>query len=212
MENQKSNHVNEVLQLPLAEAFDKDLRAALEAADSIGTVVLAFLDLDHFLEVNDGYGFAVGDDVLIRTGEYLRGKLPEGVGLYRYGGDQFAALFTGEYEREDVLLLMEEIRRGYDVKLPAGEAVTTSIGISAAPEDGARAEELVRKADGAMFRAKFCGRNKVCLAREEKMVTKTAHYTTDQLKRLTKVSKREGIGEAILLREALDALLKKYDV
>ena len=47
-------------------------------------------------------------------------------------------------------------------------------------------------------------------AREEKMVPKTSHYTSDQLKRLSALSKREGIGEAILLREALDMLLKKY--
>ena len=45
-----------------------------------------------------------------------------------------------------------------------------------------------------------------------KMVPKTSHYTQDQLKRLNLLSKREGIGEAILLREAMDMLLKKYDV
>ena len=44
------------------------------------------------------------------------------------------------------------------------------------------------------------------------MVPKTSHYTSDQLKRLSKLSKREGIGEAVLLREALDMLLKRYDV
>jgi predicted DNA-binding protein len=63
-----------------------------------------------------------------------------------------------------------------------------------------------------MVRGKHGGRNRVNLAREEKMVTKTAHYTTEQLQRLTKLSKREGVGEAIILREALDAVLKKYDV
>lgn len=48
--------------------------------------------------------------------------------------------------------------------------------------------------------------------REEKMIPKTSHYTQEQLQRLGKLSKLEGIGEAILLREALDMLLKKYDV
>lgn len=43
------------------------------------------------------------------------------------------------------------------------------------------------------------------------MVPKTSHYTSEQLKRLTVLAKREGIGEAILLREALDMLLKKYE-
>jgi two-component system chemotaxis response regulator CheY len=78
-------------------------------------------------------------------------------------------------------------------------------------EDGTNAVELVRKADNALYRAKITGRNKVCLAREEKMVTKTSHYTVEQLHRLTELAKERGVGEAILLREALDDVLKKYD-
>jgi predicted DNA-binding protein len=50
------------------------------------------------------------------------------------------------------------------------------------------------------------------MAREEKMIPTTSHFTQDQLQRLANLSKREGIGEAILLREALDMLLKKYDI
>lgn len=211
MKNEKTNRVNEVLRLPLAAEFERDIRAALSGAGEAGVVVLAFLDLDNFLKVNESFGFAAGDEVMIQTGEYLRQNLPEGAGLYRYGGDQFAALFQAGLEKEDVLLRMEELRRGFSVKTPDGAAQTLSIGISAAPEDGERAEELIRKADSALFRGKAIGKNRVCLAREEKMVTKTSHYTADQLQRLTKVSKREGMGEAILLREALDALLKKYD-
>ena len=93
---------------------------------------------------------------------------------------------------------------------PDGEEMTISVGIAAAFDDASRYQELMRKAESAMFRVKYAGRNKVALAREEKMVPKTSHYTADQLRRLTALSKREGVGEAILLREALDMLLKKY--
>ena len=62
-----------------------------------------------------------------------------------------------------------------------------------------------------MYRAKNTGRNKACLAREEKMVTKTSHYTQEQLELLSKLVKAEGVGEAVILREALDDMLKKYD-
>ena len=48
------------------------------------------------------------------------------------------------------------------------------------------------------------------MSREEKMVPKTSHFTQDQLQRLAKLSKREGVWEAILLQEGLDLLLKKY--
>lgn len=90
--------------------------------------------------------------------------------------------------------------------------MTVTIGMSVAFEDANRVQELMRKAESAMFCAKYAGRNRVAMAKEEKMIPKTNHYTQDQLKRLNKLSKRKGVGEAILLREAIDMLLKKYDI
>jgi hypothetical protein len=69
----------------------------------------------------------------------------------------------------------------------------------------------MRKASEALYRAKVGGRNKVCLAREERMVTKTSHYAQGQLYGLSRLAKRKGVGEAVLLREALDDLLRKYN-
>lgn len=205
----EKNRVDEVLRLPKARELEKDLTLMIENGME---VVVAMTDLDSFLRVNEAFGSDVGDRVLIETGEYLRAALPEGTRLYRFGGDQFASVFPEGMEKEDVFLRLEALRAGYAVSLPDGTDQTVTIGIAAAPDDGATYLELTRKAEGAMFRGKAAGHNRVCLAREEKMVTKTSHYTVEQLKRLTKVSKREGIGEAVLLREALDALLKKYDV
>ena len=174
--------------------------------------MIALLDVDEFMHVNDDFGYEVGDQVLISLGQYLQAGL-EGKGeIFRISGDEFGILFGTEMEKEDAFLLMEQLRRGLDIKLPDGEKITISCGIAAAFEDANRYQELFRKAESAMFRVKYAGRNKVALCREEKMVPKTSHYTSDQLKRLTKLSKREGIGEAILLREALDMLLKRYDV
>lgn len=205
------NAVNDVLKLPLADAFEADLAEALEAANEIENVVVVMLDMDGLLLINQNYGHAEGDRVLIELGQYLKTAVPESVRLYRYSGDEFAYLFTNGEEKEDVFLLMEDVRRNLNIE-SGGKPVTITLGVAAAPEDGTRYPELVRKADGAMYRGKHNGANRVCLAREEKMVTKTSHYTVEQLQRLTKLSKREGIGEAILLREALDTLLKKYDV
>ena len=98
------------------------------------------------------------------------------------------------------------------MKTPDGVQQTITIGMATAFEDANRCAELIRKADGALYRAKVAGGNKVTMAKEEKMVPKTSHFTQDQLQRLAKLSKREGVGEAILLREGLDLLLKKYDI
>lgn len=204
----ETNRVNEVLALPMNDQLERDMNALLENEEDF---TLVMLDVDQFDPVNKQFGHDVGDDILIKTGEYFRKNTPEGATLYRYGGDQFSFLIRGGVEKEDVLLMMDELRKGYDVKTPDGESKTISIGIAASAEDGVNVMELVRKAEDAMFRGKLLGRNRVSLAKEEKMVTKTTHYTEHQLKRLTKIAKRDGVGEAILLREALDMLLKKYD-
>lgn len=204
---EKSNQVNEILRLPLGDAFERDVSELLERDRDI---VLATIDMDSFMSVNEEYGHDVGDRVLIEAGQYFRSSISANAKLYRCGGDQFAVVYSDGEQKEDVFLEMETMRRGYAVKTPGG-ITTISIGISASPEDGAEYLELMRMAEGALYRAKKAGHNRVCLAREEKMVTKTSHYSEQQLRRLTKVSKREGIGEAILLREALDMVLKKYD-
>lgn len=208
----KTNKVNEVLQFQDAQAFEERLSAILAGEEKEENVLIALMDVDHFMAVNDTYGHETGDDILIAIGRHLE-KGVEGCGdMYRIRGDEFGIIFQGEMEKEDVFLMMEKLRSTQDVKTPAGDAVTISVGIAAAFEDANRYQELYRKAESAMFRAKYAGSNKVALCREEKMVPKTSHYTSDQLKRLNKLSKREGIGEAILLREALDMLLKRYDV
>lgn len=204
------NHqpVNDALRFPLSDAFERDVKQMIDAD---APFVLVMMDVDNFLRVNQSFGRETGDRVLIETGKYVQTKLPKDCRIYRYGGDQFAVTFPGGAEKEDVFLMMENVRRGYAMPLPDGTSVTLTMGIAAYQDDGAAYAEIVRKAEGAMTRGKTQGHNRVCLARDEKMVTKTAHFTADQLKRLSKVSAKEGTGEAVLLREALDMLLKKYD-
>lgn len=226
MSNDNSNHsstkktvkdpqaVNKALNFPGSEEFDKDLTALMEAenAEEGDSIIISLIDLDHFMDVNTRFGMEAGDKVLIDTGLYIKNSIPEDAKVYRIGGDEFGIIFHGDFEKEDVFLALEDLRRGYPVVNPDGEKISLSIGMSVAFEDANRVQELTRKADSAMFRAKYSGRDRVAMAKEEKMVPKTSHYTQEQLKRLTKLSKREGVGEAILLREALDMLFKKYDI
>ena len=210
----KLTAVNDALQFPTGDRFDEDLNRILNAEnEGTGEVIaIALLDCDEFDHINHDFGAEEGDRVLIEAGKHIRASLPEGAAVYRIGGDEFGIIFKGTMEREEIFLLLNEIKNSYAVRTPDGVRQTMTIGMATAFEDASRCAELIRKADGALFRAKRSGRDKVAMAKEEKMVPKTSHFTQDQLLRLAKLAKREGVGEAILLREALDLLLKKYDI
>ena len=210
----KITAVNDALQFPTGDAFEKEVDSILNSdAEANGEVVaIALIDCDKFDHINKDFGREEGDRVLIDAGKYIRASMPEDVKVYRIGGDEFGIIFRGTLEREEIFLMLNDMKNNYSVKTPDGERQTITIGMATAFEDANRCAELIRKADGALYRAKVAGGNKVAMAKEEKMVPKTSHFTQDQLQRLAKLSKREGVGEAILLREGLDLLLKKYDI
>jgi diguanylate cyclase (GGDEF)-like protein len=173
-------------------------------------MTLVMIDIDNFKLVNDNYGHETGDEVLKEIAKILFGIGAEHK-TYRYSGDQFALLFPS-CEKETVFLIMEEIRKKIAAASHCSRTSSTiSAGVATYSEDGTNDVEIIRKAEGALYRAKTSGRNKVALAKEEKLVTKTAHYTVEQLKRLQELSEKKYISEAALMREALDELLKKYN-
>ena len=196
------------------EGFLRDLEElAAASAEVCEDLSLAMIDIDFFKKVNDEYGHEIGDKVILSIAQHIRANTPDTAKLYRYAGDQFAVLLPST-EKEKAFLIIERIRETYSIGFenkPITLDVSISAGLACFPHDGTRTADVIRKAEGALYRAKSGSRNKVCLSREEKMVTKTSHYTFEQLKRLSDLAKREGLGEAVLLREALDDLLKKYD-
>ncbi|MCL2095809.1 MAG: GGDEF domain-containing protein [Oscillospiraceae bacterium] len=172
-------------------------------------LTIVSLDLDFFKRVNDTFGHETGDIVLKEVGQILL-DIPAEHKTYRQGGEEFAIVFPNT-EKEKVFLIMEETRKKIAESPECLRTSTTaSAGIATFAEDGNNDVELLRKANGALYRAKSSGRNKIALAKEEKLVTKTAHYTVEQLKQLEKLSKKKNITEAALMREALDELLRKY--
>lgn len=197
------------------EIFESELEK-LKGSDS--PLSLAFIDIDYFLRINDTYGHAGGDEVLIQVASTLKELTGETTVVCRYGGDEFVLLFPNT-EREQAFLLVEKMRlkvaeMTITVK-KTGEIIhdiSISAGIACAPIDGRLKSEILRKADQALYRAKVTGRGKVRLAYEERMLPKTSHYTQTQLERLTKLAGERQAGEAELLREALDDLIAKYGV
>lgn len=199
--------------LPKKAEFDGMLEALLRDPGRDGPVSLALVDIDRFMEVNQKHGHAKGDEVILSIAKAIETELkPDKLQLCRIGGDEIAVILKNT-EKETAFLRLEQVRKAVaelKVLQSVGPQPTISIGLSTYPDDGATRQEIVRKADDALFRAKSAGRNRVGLAREERMVPKTSHFTQGQLERLATLSAKEGVGEAELLREALDDLLKKY--
>jgi diguanylate cyclase (GGDEF)-like protein len=196
-----------------------ELNADIDALIKKGEMFsLASMDIDNLFKLNRDYGTKAGDEIFRMIAAFIREIFPAPCTAYREARDEFSILLPG-FSKERTFLLAEELRKAVggtklDYASPDGTPLTqsVSIGVSSYPDDGSRAADIKRRADGAMMRAKKEGRNIVCLAREEKLMPKTSHYTQTQLERLAFISDKTGVGESALMREALDDLLKKYDI
>jgi len=151
-------HFYRVLESELSRAarFDRPL-----------AVVMA--DLDLMREINNANGHLVGDIVLKQTADAIRANTREFDTAARFGGEEFVLLLL-ETTGPEAMEVAERIRGRLEettIKAPTTGAVvraTVSIGVACHPRDGATAEELVHKADMAMYRAKLAGRNRVFYA------------------------------------------------
>jgi diguanylate cyclase (GGDEF)-like protein len=146
------------------QLFNDRLRQAVEAARrSRQQVGVVFLDLDNFKTVNDTLGHAVGDGLLRAVGGHLQEALRGIDTAARFGGDEFALLLTnlaGPQEAADVARrVLDTLGRPMRLKSHS-MVITASLGIATFPRDGADPEELVEKADTAMYHAKERGRNR----------------------------------------------------
>ena len=129
-------------------------------------VTFLMVDLDRFKQVNDTYGHLVGDVVLREVATLIRGSVREMDLVGRYGGEEFGVLLPAA-DRELGIQIAERIRRtiesapirAYDEEIH----MTVSVGAALCPAQASEAEELVEKADQAMYRAKEMGRNRTVL-------------------------------------------------
>jgi diguanylate cyclase (GGDEF)-like protein len=202
------------------KAFMEQFSAILsksKAGPQEAPLSLALMDVDNFHQINEQYGHASGDHLLVAVAEAIQAHAGEQTLAGRYGGDEFVLLFLDE-EREQAFLKLEKIRQ----ELSQHQMVSTdgrnipgifiSGGVASFPMDGRSENELFRKADHALYRAKASGRKQIRLAYEERMMPKTTHYTQTQLERLARLAQERGVNEADLLREAMDDFLTKYGV
>jgi diguanylate cyclase len=142
------------------------LNDRLDQLLSVGrSVNVLFIDLDGFKLVNDSWGHAVGDELLVQVAERMRRHLPPDVLLCRAGGDEFILVTpTRQQDRHGVVFAEHVIAElSQPFALSVGEVVVTpSIGVASSSSTGEHsADALVRDADTAMYRAKDSGRSRV---------------------------------------------------
>lgn len=175
MEYLKKDLVRQAERDPLTGAFNR--RAFRAVAEHIlargrregSAVSLVILDLDHFKSVNDTYGHIAGDMVLKRVVDLVHGVLRAQDVLVRLGGEEFAMLLpaTAEGEAHHVA---ERIRMAIEAELfEIGECavrITTSLGVTSLSlqNGGVEIDDLIGRADTALYQAKDAGRNMVCIS------------------------------------------------
>jgi diguanylate cyclase (GGDEF)-like protein/PAS domain S-box-containing protein len=127
-------------------------------------MAVLYFDLDGFKAINDRLGHQVGDQLLEAIGRRLNGRLRKSDTLSRRGGDEFTVLVENLGDLAEIQAIAEDILRqmAKPFALPSGHEINTgcSIGIALFPDDSEEAQELVRCADLAMYRAKHDGGNR----------------------------------------------------
>ena len=190
-----------------------DRAAFEEALGRLGpatAVAVAFVDLDGFGSFNDRAGRDAGNEVLAAFGRLLAGSLPGDAIVARIGGDEWAVALPG-IGAESALILLDEVRAHVAANpLADGADVGMSAGVASRPPHAEDADDLLRAAEEALFRAKREGGGRVAIFVEEKMVLKSNYYSRAALGRLAKLARTTGRTEASLLREALDDLFAKH--
>jgi diguanylate cyclase len=195
-------------------AVQELLDQATSAVETHPTTSLLQTDLDRFHELNLEAGREVGDRVLDAVVRTIGDAAAEdGWTAARIGGDEFALLAPG-LPLEAAFLRAERLRVALDEaiagELPEGVRCSASVGVVNVPRDAKTAQDLLRKAQLALHSAKEQGGGRVGLTPGDEMVLKSSYYGVAQLARLKTLAERAGKKESVLLREALDDLLRKY--
>ena len=152
--------------------FEIRLSEEISRAKRIGgKLSLLILDIDNFKNYNDTLGHVAGDHLLVQLGKILKSSLRDIDIVSRYGGEEFSIILP-DTDSNSCFLLAERIRKNVEKfefeneKVQPSGDITVSIGGSTFPTDANLPQDLIVKADQAMYQSKKTGRNRVSLARE----------------------------------------------
>lgn len=180
--------------LPNRELLRDRMEQAVYAASRLDNAFLGilFVDLDHFKKVNDTYGHAAGDAVLIEVAMRLKACIRESDTVARLGGDEFVVVICNLRDMEETAIVAERVLNACSRPILVGDNVfqiSASVGVAGWPTDGLTIDELLHNADMAMYSSKGEGRNKLRFydAQMNERVQHRARIETD-----LKVALRDG--------------------
>ena len=156
-------HHDYLTNLPNRILFHDRLEHSILKSKREGTrTALFFIDLDHFKEINDKYGHDIGDEVLKKVAFRISNVIRENDTLSRLGGDEFTIVMDGFKNISDISNLAEKVISALEKPIVIGNEkynISSSIGISIYPDDALSANNILKYADNAMYKAKAKGRN-----------------------------------------------------
>ena len=147
--------------------FHERLEQEIARGSRFGTTFsLVIMDIDLFKSYNDIYGHLAGDQVLRSVGHILASSVRSIDMAFRYGGEEFAIILP-EARLDDAFKVAERIRKTIESKSSSrAMPITMSVGVANWPNDGVMKEEIIGRADAALYKAKQTGRNRTCLSSE----------------------------------------------
>ncbi|MFT5549618.1 MAG: diguanylate cyclase (GGDEF)-like protein/PAS domain S-box-containing protein [Candidatus Azotimanducaceae bacterium] len=157
-------HFDSLTNLPNRVLLADRLRQAIMQCQRRNlSLSVAFLDLDGFKQVNDLHGHNVGDELLVAVSQRMKDALREGDTLARIGGDEFIAVMIDLEKPEDSEPVLERLLKSAAYPITVNDIemqVSASIGVAFYPQDGVTSDQLMRRADQAMYGAKQAGKNR----------------------------------------------------
>ncbi|MGM0784838.1 MAG: putative bifunctional diguanylate cyclase/phosphodiesterase [Pseudomonadota bacterium] len=148
--------------LPNRQTFEGELDALLDSCSNQGGfLALVYLDIDHFVDINDALGYEQGDRLLVELTQRLRDRQRMSDLIARVSSDEFVLAFPELHRQADLWRLVENVRKSLrDPFVLDGRSrqVTACLGVALYPDNGLSARELIRNADVAKNRAKLEGR------------------------------------------------------
>jgi len=161
---------NSITNLPNRQVFEENLSKVIESAGPQEKLALIMIDINKFRNVNEAFGFNIGDKLLKAVGYRIRNKINNEDLLAYLGEDDFGILLKGIKDENIVLSIAEELFKALSIKYVIDKneiAISCSIGICVYNHEGNNSESLISKAEKAIIEAKKQGNNPILLYTEE---------------------------------------------